>query len=98
MTDYLWTKRRFNDGSGYGSESTSLGRRAPSSYRGLEMSEYRDWAALQFLSPVPSHIRTVGQLTNYGSGSLRLDVRRLDDRPPFLDLGLVKRAEGLGCL
>jgi hypothetical protein len=32
MTDYLWTKRRFNDDSGLGSESTSPGitvRRPP---------------------------------------------------------------------
>ena len=30
--------------------------------------------------------------------SLRLDVGRLDDRPPLLDLGFLQRAEGLGRL
>src|ERR1700730_2482082 len=30
--------------------------------------------------------------------SLRLDVGRLHDRPPFLEFGLVKRGKTLGCL
>src|SRR5437764_8655713 len=32
------------------------------------------------------------------TNSLNPDPRRLDDRPPFLDLGLVEGAEGLGPL
>src|SRR6188474_1082755 len=30
--------------------------------------------------------------------SFRLDVRRLDDRPPLLDFGFLQRAEGFGRL
>src|SRR6202030_886537 len=37
-------------------------------------------------------------LTPSGRGSLCSDPGRLDDRPPFLDLGLLKRAEGFGRL
>src|SRR5262249_5651456 len=33
-----------------------------------------------------------------GFRSLRLDTGLLDDRPPFLDLGLLKRGEPHGCL
>ena len=35
------------------------------------------------------------ELRRWAAGSLALDVRRLDDRPPLLDLGLLIRAERL---
>src|SRR5215831_11665267 len=34
-------------------------------------------------------------LTQSGHSSLRLDSRRFDERPPFVDLGLVKNAKSL---
>src|SRR5580704_16035909 len=34
----------------------------------------------------------------WAGGSVRLDVRALDDRPPFGDLGLVERGERRGIL
>src|SRR5712691_9769105 len=43
--------------------------------------------------PHRRHEREIWNIAPAIAGSLRLDVSRLDDRPPFLDLGFVEDGE-----
>ena len=64
---------------------------------GSEFRAYADFISdSEFLKKEPPKAPTPnGKYRPAQARLLTLDICRLDDRPPFLDLGLVKRAERL---